>query len=97
MASEKYLIKTKELVLSYLKQFKAKVYLFGSQATGKSRQNSDIDIAIDSTTLPPYFFSRLKTLLEESHIPQKIDLVDLSKTDALFKKRVLKEGIVWKD
>ncbi len=32
---------------------------------------------------------------EESHIPYRIEVVDLSKADLYFRERVFKEGIRW--
>lgn len=74
------------------------VYLFGSWARGEATSRSDIDLAVESRTpLPPGTLARLRERLEESHIPYRVDVVDLRKTDAVFRQRVLKEGIVWSD
>lgn len=74
------------------------VYLFGSWARGEATSCSDIDLAVESRTpLPPGTLARLREQLEESHIPYRVDVVDLQKTDAAFRQRVLKEGIPWSD
>ncbi|MGH8009329.1 MAG: type VII toxin-antitoxin system MntA family adenylyltransferase antitoxin [Candidatus Binatia bacterium] len=74
------------------------VYLFGSWARGEATPCSDIDLAVESrTTLPPGLLARLRERLEESHIPYRVDVVDLQKADAAFRQRVLAEGIVWSD
>ncbi len=54
-----------------------RVYLFGSRATGKHRQNSDIDIAIKSKQVNiDKKISELKDIFKESDIPYKVDLVN---------------------
>ncbi|GHU73591.1 hypothetical protein FACS189450_13670 [Spirochaetia bacterium] len=49
------------------------VYLFGSIVTGKTHENSDIDIGI--TGLPPRKFFRVYSILDRS-LSNKVDLVD---------------------
>jgi predicted nucleotidyltransferase len=89
---------TRKIVLERLKNFRARVYLFGSQATGKARLYSDIDVAImPLQKLPLAIFSEIREDLEESDIVRKVDVIDLRETDESFRLRVEKEGIVWKD
>ena len=45
--------------------------------------------------LPPGLLAELREALEESTVPWRVEVVDLSETDAAFRERVLKEGIVW--
>ena len=74
------------------------VYLFGSWARGEATLCSDIDLAIESPTpLPRGLLARLREQLEESHVPYRVDVVNLQKTDAGFRRRVLAEGILWSD
>ena len=57
----------KKIVLEQLKAHGAKVYLFGSQATGKARLYSDIDVAIlPLQPLPVLALSEIREKLEES-------------------------------
>ncbi len=70
-----------------------KIYLFGSRARGDESMHSDIDIAIDGDALSSRI-SQARFALEESLVPYKIDLVDLSKASYL-KGIIQKEGIVW--
>ena len=87
----------RKIVLSHLRARDAKVYLFGSYATGKARTHSDIDIAVmPLRRLPPMILSEIRDELEESDVVRNVDIVDLSKTDASFRQRVEKEGILWK-
>ncbi len=77
---------------------KGAVYLFGSWARGEATRLSDIDVAIDPPTpLPRGTLARLREQLEESSIPYHVDVVDLSRADLEFRRRVLSEGILWSD
>jgi predicted nucleotidyltransferase len=88
----------KNIVLEQLKAYKAKVYLFGSQATGKARLYSDIDIAIlPLQPLPILALFEIREKLEESDIVREVDVLDLSETEDIFRQRVEKEGILWKE
>jgi len=72
------------------------VYLFGSWASGAPHQASDIDIAVDAAEpLPLEILARLREALEESTVPYRVDVVDLSDADAEFRERVRREGILW--
>jgi len=74
----------------------ARVYLFGSAATGALRASSDIDVAIEAPEpLPAALLSRLREALEESTIPYEVDVVDLGTVDPEFRQRVKREGILW--
>jgi len=89
---------TREIVLEHLKNYRVRVYLFGSQATGKARPYSDIDVAIlPLQPLPISMFSEIHEELEESDIVRTVDVVDLAEADENFRQRVEKEGVIWKD
>lgn len=88
----------RRIVLYGLRNYPAKVYLFGSWAKGKACKTSDIDVAVfPSTPLPPGVLSKIRETLEESRVLYKVDVVDLTATDPLFRRRVLQEGISWND
>ena len=70
-----------------------KIYLFGSRARGDEGMHSDIDIAIEGDALGSRL-AQARFALEESLVPYKIDLVDLSKA-SYMKSIIQKEGIVW--
>ncbi len=93
---ETYLNQVRDIVLRYLRGHAARVYLFGSHAKGAPRRSSDVDVAIEpKATLPSGLLAELREALEESTVPWRVEVVDLSETDAAFRERVLKEGIVW--
>ncbi len=88
----------RKIVLENLTDYRVKVWLFGSQATGSARLYSDIDIAIlPLQPLPVRTLSDVRELLEESDIVRNVDVVDLSETDESFLQRVESEGILWKE
>lgn len=74
------------------------LYLFGSWVRSQATKASDIDLAVDAPSpLPPGLLAQLREKLEESHIPYRVEIVDLRKTDNAFRQRVLNEGIRWND
>ena len=96
MDSERYLSRIKDMLSQVLTG--CKVYLFGSRATGRYREESDFDIGV----LAPRDISRelsiAREMLEESDIPFTVDLVDLSVASPEFAEQVQREGILlWKD
>lgn len=94
---QSYLERIQQIVLEHLKGQPVQVYLFGSWVRGEAGRTSDIDIALmPIVPLSPGLVSRLHEALEESHVPYPVEVVDLSQTDAAFRQRVLKEGILWK-
>jgi predicted nucleotidyltransferase len=95
---EDYLLLLRQIVLDYVAQSPIKVYLFGSRARDTFHKTSDVDLALLSEEpLPIGFIAELKDIIEESIIPYQVDIVDLSQTDEEFRKKVLKEGKLWKD
>lgn len=94
---EAILEEVKRIVLSYLQDIDATVYLFGSWARGQERATSDIDVAVAySVPLPRGTLSRIRMALEESNIPYRVEVVDLTHSDEGFRQKVKQEGIVWK-
>ena len=92
----KALEEVRRLVLQAVGKDSAVVYLFGSWARGEATRLSDIDVAIDPPTpLPRGTLACLREQLEESSVPYHVDIVDLSRTDPEFRRRVLAEGVLW--
>jgi len=84
------------IVLEHLKGYKARVYLFGSQATGKASRYSDIDVGVlPLEPLPDLVFFNIHEALEESDVIRTVDVVNLLEADDRLRKRVAKEGILW--
>jgi predicted nucleotidyltransferase len=96
--AQQVLNEVRQIVRETLKNGTVTVYLFGSWARGNPTSLSDIDIAIKAhTTLPPGSLARLRERLEESHVPYRVDVVDLDYVNPTFKQRINQEGIQWKD
>lgn len=53
-----------------------KIYLFGSRATGKFKEFSDIDIAIKSKKNLGNLLFKIQSELEDSDLPYKVDLLN---------------------
>lgn len=86
----------RRLVLGGLGEHPARVYLFGSRATGGARPTLDIDVAVwPLTELPEGTLAAIREALFETTIPYTGDLGDLRETDAAFQARVSAEGVVW--
>jgi len=76
---------------------KAEVILYGSRARDTHTPFSDIDIALVSEEDLSSHISMLKEVIEESNLPQKVDIVELSKIPPSLREDILKEGKVWID
>lgn len=88
----------RQIVLERLRGYRVKIYLFGSQASGKARRYSDIDVAVlPLETIPGHVLSDVHEALEESNILYDVDVVNLSEVDEKFRQRVLKEGVLWSE
>ena len=78
--------------------YPVKVYLFGSWAKGTPSRYSDIDVAVDPAgPLPPGTLAVLRERFEESRIPYRVDVVDLSTVDETFRRTVIHQAIPWND
>ena len=92
----KFLREVRNLVFGLIRPDQADVFLFGSWARGSVRKHSDIDLGIlPKTQLPADLLSKLREALEESHVPYRVEIMDLSRTDVRFRKLVIKHGILW--
>ena len=86
----------RRIVLNRLSGRDATVVFFGSRASGSASVASDIDVAVlPRRPLPTGLLSRIREALEESHVPYRVDVVDLSSVDPAFRKRVLETGVIW--
>ena len=73
---------------------KANIWLFGSRAKGTYTSRSDIDVAIETAPDEADKLTQARFVIEESLIPQKVDLVNLAQAPYL-RQIVEKEGIRW--
>jgi Nucleotidyltransferase domain. len=92
---EKYKRKIINLIIAL--EPRAKIYLFGSQASGTQIQGSDIDIAIDTgKPMRRADVGEILDILNETNIPYKFDVVDLHAVPEKMQETIKKEGILWK-
>ena len=74
------------------------VILFGSRARGDYFETSDVDVGVlakgqvNKSKITPF-----RERIEDSNIPYKVDVVDLSQTSKEFADKVFKEGLlIWR-
>jgi len=74
----------------------AKVWVFGSRATGKVWRGSDLDLAIDlGQQLPSSLESTLRFAFEDSDLPWTVDIVDMfTLEDGIFRQNVERDRVV---
>jgi predicted nucleotidyltransferase len=88
----------RRLVLNGLAGHRARVWLFGSRASGGAREASDIDVAVlPLEPLGTGTLAAIRDALEESHVPWQVDLVDLTTATPALRASVEREGIPWND
>jgi predicted nucleotidyltransferase len=98
MDRNKVLNQLKQIIDDTLMDCEINVYLFGSWARKEEKQTSDIDIALwAKEEIPIEKWVALNERIEESTVPYKVDLVNLSKAAPVFREKVESEGIVWTD
>lgn len=70
------------------------VYLFGSQARGRAKTSSDVDLALLLERKPDFDY-RLKAMAELSEFLHKpVDVVILDQCGVIMQRQVLKYGIL---
>ena len=93
-----YIDRIRQMICQYCANLPVAVYFFGSRAKGTERSTSDVDVAfLPKGQLPHHWLSLLRFQLEESTIPYKVDLIDLSKVSSNFKAQALMGAIIWKE
>mgnify|MGYP001349770510 FL=1 len=103
MINKEAVINTIEDLKRFLEHFfknkkrQVRVILFGSRARKDNQYFSDIDIAIDSEKDLNEDIIELKGIIEESTLPYKVDIIQLSRTSQTMREEIIKEGKVWID
>ncbi|MBU1327391.1 nucleotidyltransferase domain-containing protein [Patescibacteria group bacterium] len=78
------------VVKKYLKGLRCRVFLFGSRATGRDRRFSDLDLGVlGKEKIPSHLMVKIKSDLENSSIPYKIDIVDFKRVSDEFRNLAL--------
>lgn len=92
--------KIKKKIISIIKAVipNTKIILYGSRARGDYNKHSDIDLALDNgQKIERIDVGEVSDLLQASHIPYKIDVVDLHNISETMRAIIIKEGIPWND
>jgi len=80
----------KNIVNPILPNSSYKVFIFGSRATGKNRQFSDVDLGIlGSCELDSDKISQITDEFEDSDLPFRVNVVDFAKVSDKFKEQAL--------
>jgi type I restriction enzyme S subunit len=86
----------RDILLRYVPQYE--VWAFGSRATGKAREFSDLDLAIiTDEPLSLDVSASLRDGFSESDLPWKVDVVDWASTSATFRKIIERDKVVVKE
>ena len=96
---------TKNQIIDYLSKYKkdftdkyqiSNLILFGSYSRDENRDDSDVDIAIDTKLSDYFLLYDFKDMLEKK-FKTKVDLIRMRENmNQSLKKRILKDGIyVW--
>lgn len=94
---DKYVLEAKKLILDFMQNEDAKIYLFGSRARNTAVRSSDIDIAIKyNGASNRRKIAALRDELEESNIPYMVDIVDMNEAASDLLAEIEREGIEWK-
>jgi uncharacterized protein len=95
--NEKYISMIKEIIFSVIDKNEYKVFMFGSRATQKFKNYSDVDVGILGKKPLGKLYYKIINLIEESVIPYKVDIVDFALVDEQFKNIALQEIEIWND
>lgn len=88
----------RKIIILGLKEYRVKVLLFGSRATGQASRTSDIDVAVyPEEPLSPGVLSTIRQELDESKIPYFVDLVDMSQLGPAWLENIQRDGVQWTD
>ncbi len=85
-----------EILIQPLKKKKAKVYIFGSRARGKSHPFSDVDVLFEESadsSISAAELSKIKEELEESRLTVTIDIVSSKDLAKSFVESVQRERV----
>ena len=86
----------RRIVREGLRGYRARIFLYGSWATGAATRTSDIDLAVlPLEPIPRDVLAGIREALEESCVLYPVDLVDLSESTEAFRERIVREGTTW--
>lgn len=84
-----------EIIGQVFEPGEARVVIFGSRARGDHTRTSDIDLGIlPSRKMSPIKICLLRERIENSNIPYRVDVLDLSEVSERVAHNALNEGVV---
>jgi predicted nucleotidyltransferase len=86
--SEKYKQKIINLIIAL--QPYAKIYLFGSQATGTQVAGSDIDIALEGVASADEYFQIYGEAMKLTDFP--LDIIEIERIEPEFREMIVQQG-----
>jgi predicted nucleotidyltransferase len=93
LTEEEFSLLTK-ILIEPMTKLGATLWIFGSRVRGDYKKFSDIDILYDTNNIfPTGAISKIKEDLEESRLPYKVDLVDVSDLAKSYAANINKEKI----
>lgn len=73
-----------------------RVWVFGSRAKHQTKNNSDLDLAIECLqTLDKTTLMQLETAFDESRLPYSVDVVDMHKVEPYFKEIIDRQKVLF--
>ena len=84
--------KIKNIILNNIEDCNEyRLFIFGSRASTQSRKYSDYDIGIEGKKAIPFaVLAKIKTALDDSDLPYKVDVVDFFTVSNNFRNQALK-------
>lgn len=94
MVEPEYRIELIKEITKYLPN--AKIYLYGSRATGTHRSTSDIDLAIDAgEKIRRETMININKSIANLHLSLEVEMVDMNSISQGHFERVEREKILW--
>jgi predicted nucleotidyltransferase len=77
----------------------ARVWLFGSRATGQGQRRSDFDLAVQPGEKTPEsaLWDFENAVKADPEIIYPVDIVDLRMAPSALREKIQREGVVWKN
>ena len=91
-----FIAEAQKIILAHIPLNEYSVFVFGSRAGNELKAYSDLDIGVlGEMSLPVDTLYKIKSLLNDSTIPYKVDLIDFRNVSDEFKRIAMKKIQVW--
>jgi len=96
MSSDQVRAEIVAAIRRYIPSSRLQIRLYGSRAAGTFTPVSDFDVALDmGSRIDGSILERIRGDLEDSHIPYRVDIVDLASTTPAFRTLAMADAIPW--